>query len=133
MRQLAKNKASGPDGLPNEFLQAYWPMLKSQIMQIMYGFYEGIIDLTRVNKANVVMIPKMKTPEQVGDFRSISIINLIPKLISKVLSNQLRLKMLELISPHQTAFIQGRQISENFVATREVLQHIHSSGKVAIF
>lgn len=79
------------------------------------------------------MIPKMETPEQVGDFRQISIINLIPKLISKVLSNRLRLKMPELISPHQTTFIQGRQISENFVATREVLQHIHSSGKAAIF
>lgn len=32
VRQLAKNKASGPDGIPNEFLKVYWPDIKMEIM-----------------------------------------------------------------------------------------------------
>ena len=133
VKQLAKNKRSGPDGLPNEFLQVYWPVLRFEIMQILQGFYDGVIDLSHVNKANVVMIPKKEVPLSVNDFRPISVINVIPKLISKILSNRLRQKMPELISARQTAFISGRQISENFIATREVLQHIKKSGRPGIF
>lgn len=79
------------------------------------------------------MIPKIQAPARVKDFRPISVINLIPKLISKILANRLRLKLPDLISPCQTAFIRGRQITDNFVATREVLQHIHKSKNPAVF
>lgn len=133
IKQLALNKASGPDGLPNEFLKKFWLDLKSEIMQILHGFHDCSLDLRSMNKANVVMVPKIDSPQLVGDFRPISIINLIPKFISKILSNRLRLKMPGLISERQTAFIRGRQIADNFVATREVLQHIRQSGKPAVF
>lgn len=36
IKQLAKNKAFGPNGLPNEFLQVHWPILKNEIMDIMW-------------------------------------------------------------------------------------------------
>lgn len=68
-----------------------------------------------------------------AEFRPISVINLIHKLISKVLSNRLRPFLPSLISPNQTAFIQGRQISDNFVATRELLHHVSNSNRRAIF
>lgn len=133
VNMLAGNKASGPDGLPNEFLRTFWPELRGEIMEIMKSFYDNSLDLSQVNKANVVMIPKNESPVSVGDYRPISVINLIPKLISKVLANRLKEWMPDLISANQTAFIAGRQISDNFVVTREVLQHIKSKGKAAIF
>ncbi|XP_078149481.1 secreted RxLR effector protein 78-like [Carex rostrata] len=40
--------------------------------------------------------------------------------------------MPDLISPYQTAFIKGRQISENFNATRELLHHISDTRKPAV-
>lgn len=133
VNMLAGNKASGPDGLPNEFLRTFWPKLKGEIMEIMKGFYDNSLDLSQVNRANVVMIPKKESPVSVGDYRPISVINLIPKLISKVLANRLKEWMPDLISANQTAFIVRQQISDNFVATRKVLQHIKSKGKAAIF
>lgn len=79
------------------------------------------------------MIPKIEVPITASDFRPISVLSLIPKLISKVLSNRLRLLLPDLISSNQTAFVHGRQISENFVATRELIHHISHSGKQAVF
>ena len=101
--------------------------------QILEGFYQGNIHLRDFNKANMVMIPKKEEAIQTTDYRPISIINIIPKLIAKILANRLRGKMPSLISPNQAAFIQGRQITENFVTTRETLQHIAATGKSAIF
>lgn len=79
------------------------------------------------------MIPKKDNPQTTADFRPISVLNLIPKLISKILANRLRLVLPSLISSNQTAFVHGRQISENFVTTRELLNHIDNQGNPAIF
>lgn len=122
MEGLAKNKASGPDQIPNEFHQTYWP--KSDILEIVDGLFHGTISLSKINKANLIFIPKKENPSMISHYRPISVLNAIPKLLSKLLANRLRLKMPNLISTNQTAFIQGRQIIENFVATRELLQHV---------
>lgn len=133
VKQLAKNKASGPDGVPNEFLQLHWQTIKEEVMQMVKGFFDLSVDITPINQANIVMIPKIAQPQRVEDFRPISIMNAVPKLIAKVLSNRLRGSLPDLISSSQTAFIGGRQISENFNTTRELLHHISSSGKCACF
>ncbi|XP_078173283.1 uncharacterized protein LOC144567103 [Carex rostrata] len=133
VRQLANNKASGPDGLPNEFLKIYWNELKLEILGIMSDFYHGRLNLQPYNEACIVMVPKLETPLTTADFRPISVLNLIPKLISKILSNRLRRFLPDLISPNQTAFVHGRQISENFVATRELLHHVSQGKFKAVF
>lgn len=133
VKQLARNKASGPDGVLNEFLQLHWGVIKSDLIRIMQGFYDHSIDLTAINQANITMIPKKEEPKHVSDFRPISVMNAVPKLISKILANRLRSFLPDLISPTQTAFIQGRQISENFNTTREILHHISKNGKPACF
>lgn len=131
--QLANHKASGPDGLPNEFIKNYWQEIKSEICRILDDFYENRLDLNLFNEAKIVLIPKIESPKNTSDFKPISVLNLIPKLISKILSNRLRLVLPELISANQTAFVHGRQISENFVTTRELLHHVAHEGKEAVF
>lgn len=131
--QLANGKASGPDGLPNEFLKMYWPEVKDQILLIFERLFNNSLDLTSYNEAKIVMIPKCDPAATTSDFRPISVLNLIPKLISKVLANRLRVVLPDLISRNQTCFIQGRQIAENFVTTRELLQHITHEGKPVVF
>lgn len=132
VKALAPNKASGPDGLTSEFMQKNWIVLSAQVMEIMQAFHANSIDLSLINKANVVFIPKKDSLEFVTDFRPISIVNIVPKLISKILASRLACKMPELISPYQTACIKGRQISENFNATRELLHHITDTGSPAV-
>lgn len=133
VHQLANNKASGPDGLPNEFLKTYWNELKPEVYAIMQKFFSHQLDLRPYNEATIVMVPKTEIPVSTSDFRPISVLNLIPKLISKILSNRLRPVLSDLISINQTAFIQGRQILENFVTTRELLHHVSIRKTPAIF
>ncbi|KAJ1702307.1 hypothetical protein LUZ63_002086 [Rhynchospora breviuscula] len=68
----------------------------------------------------------------VGDYRPISIINYIPKLISKVLALRLKPFLPDLITPCQTGFIRGRMIAENFTVARELVAHLNSSSSPSV-
>lgn len=83
----------------------------------MDDFHKDQIRLEEYNKANVIIVPKKEGAIRVTDFKLISVINIIPKLIAKVLANRLSVRMPDLISPKQTAFIHGRQIMKNFITT----------------
>lgn len=133
VKQLARNKASSPDGLPNEFLQVHWSVVKEQVISLIKGFCDHTVDLSPINQANIVIIPTKDVSQEVGDYRPISVINAVLKLISKILANRLGGLLPSLIAPCQTDFIHGRQITENFNATREILHHISKNGKPAAF
>ena len=78
------------------------------------------------------LVPKKEKAGTVNDFRPISIISLIPKILSKILANRLSPLLQELISHRQTAFLKGRLIAENFMVTRELLQHIASEKRPTV-
>lgn len=64
VQKLAKNKAVGPDGLPNEFVHIFWDQIKEEVVQIVQMFHNGDINLKEVNRANIIMIPKHKIAEE---------------------------------------------------------------------
>lgn len=133
VRGLASNKACGPDGLPNEFAKNYWPQLKGELSALITAFFDHSLDLTAVNRANIIFIPKKEHPKKTSDYRPISVINLLPKIISKILANRLAETMPDLISIQQTAFVKGRYIAENFLSTREIIHHLSAGGYEAVF
>ncbi|XP_020102988.1 uncharacterized protein LOC109720350 [Ananas comosus] len=70
----------------------------------------------------ICLIPKKEGVERVNDFRSISLINGIQKIISKVLINRIAAAMNELISPSQSAFLKGRNITDAYVTISEIIE-----------
>jgi hypothetical protein len=64
-------------------------------------------DLNLLNKANIILIPKKEGAETIGDFRPISLIHDIAKIITKALALRLAPLINELISPCQSAFIKN--------------------------
>jgi hypothetical protein len=77
--------------------------------------------------------PKDKSPQSLRDFRSISLLGCIYKLLAKVLAVRLAKVIDPLILLTQTAFLKGRQWVEEVVVVNEVIDYEKKTGKECLF
>jgi hypothetical protein len=81
------------------------------------------------NDTWVALIPKVKNPQYMKDLRSISLCNVVYKLVSKVLANRLKTILDGIISPNQSAFVPGRLITDNVLLAYEVNHFMQSKRR----
>ena len=90
-------------------------------MAALEDFKTGQCHMDRLNKAYIVLLPKVQGAEQVGDFRPISLSNSLYLISAKVLANRLRGVLSSLISPFQSAFIPSWQMTDSIVLAEEIV------------
>jgi hypothetical protein len=54
------DSAPGPDDVGPGFYAAAWTITKPTIMHILWAFHDEQIDLQRINRALIVLIPKIE-------------------------------------------------------------------------
>ena len=121
IRGLNSEGAPGPDGIPVFFYLECWDVVGAEVMATIEDFRLGHGNMDRINKAYIILLPKVEGAERIGDFRPISLSNSIYLIIAKLLANRLRLVVPAIISPFQSAFLQGRHMSDNIVMAEEIV------------
>ncbi|KAL5770698.1 hypothetical protein ACOSP7_014852 [Xanthoceras sorbifolium] len=125
LQQMAPAKAPGSDGLPALFYQKFWGVVGDNIVQALLAVLNNGADLGVMSNAVVALIPKVKSPIRISDFRPISLCNVTYKLVAKVLANRLKLVLNDVIAPNQSAFVPDRLITDNVVVGFECLHHLN--------
>ena len=77
--------------------------------------------LKSLNTTFLILIPKKGGAEDLGDFRPISLLGGLYKLMDKVLANRLKKVIGKVVSPDQNAFVMGRQILDASLIANEVI------------
>lgn len=78
------------------------------------------------NETFITLIPKVKHPKQVSDFRPISLCNVAYKIVAKVIVNRMKWILQDIISENQSAFVPRRSIFDNIIIGHECLHTIKS-------
>ena len=130
--QMEKNKAAGPDKIPVEFYQSCWNIVKDDIVQLFDDFYEGKIDISRINYGIITLLPKITDASKNQQFRPICLLNCLYKLITKTLTLRLEKVANKLIHPNQTAFMKGRNIMNGVMVLHEILHETKRRNQVGI-
>jgi hypothetical protein len=119
--QMFPTKALGPDGFPTHFFQRHWDLCGKEITLVVLRVLSGEDDPATINHTFIVLIPKVASPKELGQFRPISLCNVTFKIVSKVVANRLKVVLPEIISKEQSAFVPGRLITNNFITNYECL------------
>ena len=85
------------------FYQKFWYIVGDDVSVVVLDFLNNGTTLPGINYTHIVLIPKVKLPGRMTDYRLISLYNVIYKIISKVLANRLELILPRLISSTQSA------------------------------
>ena len=126
------DKAPGPDKFPMAFFQVCWDIIRCDIMEVIRYFHARGTFATSLNATFLTLIPKKPEAVEVKDFRPISLVGGVYKIVSKVLANRLKSVLPILISTSQNAFIQGRQILDSVLIANEVLDSRLKQGQLGV-
>ncbi|XP_042944508.1 uncharacterized protein LOC122278379 [Carya illinoinensis] len=119
----------GPDGYPALFYQSHWDIVGADLTDAVLEILNGNGNIAAINDTFIVLIPKIRCPQTVLDFRPISLCNVVYKVVSKVLSNRLKLILPYIIAQSQSAFIPGKMIMDNVIVAFETLHAMSTKGK----
>ena len=129
LQQMHPTKAPDPDGMSPIFYQKYWEVVGDSVIKcVLQSLNSGCL-LSGLNETYICIIPKVRCPQKITEFRPISLCNVIYKIVAKVLANRLKEIMLEVISESQSAFVPGRQITNNVIVAFEIMHSIDQRRK----
>ncbi|GJS63622.1 RNA-directed DNA polymerase, eukaryota [Tanacetum coccineum] len=129
-----ENKSPGPDGFTFEFFRKYWDSIGPDMCVAVEWFFRHNSFAKGCNASFITLIPKSQDPKTVSDFRPISLIGSLYKVVTKILAIRLSSVISDLISDVQTAFLPNRQILDGPFIINELLSWCrHKKQQAMVF
>jgi hypothetical protein len=128
--KTCKDSSPGPDGIPYAFYKTFYDLLLNPLMQSwQYSLNIGELPPSQ-SQACISLLPKTgKDKTRIENWRPISLSNCDIKLITKTIALRLNVVLDNLICPCQSAYIPGRNITNNVRILKTYRKYANVHGK----
>lgn len=107
----------------------FWHILKPDFLKFLDEFYINGTFPRGCNTSFIALIPKMVDPQLLNDYRPISLIGCIYKIVAKLLANKLKKVLPCIIDERQSAFIEGRHLLHSALIANKVVDKAKRAQK----
>ena len=128
LKGMARGKAPGCDGLPMEFYLKFWPVLGSDLVEVLNSAY--VSDRLSSSQRRGIISLSFKKGDRLDpkNWRPITLLNVDYKIASRSIAARL-LKVIHLVvEKDQTCGVPGRYIGENVAFLRDVVDFCSLTG-----
>ncbi|GJT53552.1 RNA-directed DNA polymerase, eukaryota [Tanacetum coccineum] len=114
------DKSPGAKGFTFGFYRRFWDLIEQDVVSAMKYFFQAGQIPKGVNLSFIALIPKIPDAKMVKDFRLISLIGSLYKIIAKILANRLVTVLGDIVNDVQSTFIKDRQILDGPFILNEI-------------
>ena len=127
--QCEGSKSPEPDGFNFNFLKKGWEFVKEDFMEVMNLFHETGYIPKGCNASLIALVPEVRNPIYLDQYKPISLVGALYKIISKVLVERIKKVLPMVIDDCQSAFLKNRGILDSVLMANEVIVDIRRRGK----
>lgn len=132
LKGMAKDKAPGITGFTAEFYVSFWDEFGDIIIEYINEAFEREQFFVNHVRGIIHLIPKKGDQMQLKNKRPICLIDVLYKIVAKVLASRLSIVLSRLISHDQTGFVRGRFIGENLRIVSDIISYCEEENMEGI-
>jgi hypothetical protein len=122
VKELPSGKAPGVDAIPAEFYQELWKDIEFDVFNFVGEAISQEHISDELNTSKIALLPKSEDRMRVQNYRPISLLNTLYKVIVKLYANKIKPLLHFWILPSQTCFVPDRCILDNIFLAFEAIE-----------
>ncbi len=126
---MPKEKAPRCDDIPTEFIQEFTNEVSPTLLEAFSEMLRSGETSELINKGLITLIPKSGDHARIGNWRPITLLGNLYKILAKTLAKWLHTFLPSIIRPNQTGFVEGRSILDNTFLAQEAQDWAEESNQ----
>jgi len=126
------SKSPGP-GFNFFFIKKNWDIVSKDIIRALHSFQSIGFIPRGCNASFITLVPKKANPSNLNNFRPISLVGGVYKILSKTLANRLKKVLPSIIDVNQSAFLSERSMLDNILVANETVDYLKKEKKSGVY
>ena len=127
------DKSPRPGGFNFGCIKFCWEVLKVDVFRVVCDTEKGGWWPRGTNALFISLIPKVYNPQKLKDFRPISLVGCLYKIVTEIFSLRLKNVLHKVINGRQFAFLEGRGLMDNVLVQNKSWKKWRGERQVVCF